>query len=269
MKRNRLFWDIETSPNIGLFWRSGYKQNVDYGNILFERQIMCICWKWEQEDEVGALDWRLGEKEMIESFMGVLNRADESVAHNGDKFDLPWIRGRCLYHGLPMFPTYKTLDTLKLVKGKNGFGLNSNRLDYIACFLGIGCKQETKYGMWKELTKAKFLPCTPEEKISANKTMNKMVEYCKNDVVLLQEIYERIKNYTKPTTHYGVLNGGDKTLCPECGSYRVVLNKTTTTALGTIRRNMMCNECRRYFTVSNKTYHDIVDKRRERRDEEG
>ena len=27
-KRRRLFFDIETSPNIGLFWEAGYKKNV-------------------------------------------------------------------------------------------------------------------------------------------------------------------------------------------------------------------------------------------------
>ena len=29
-KRRRLFFDIETSPNIGLFWEAGYKKNIDY-----------------------------------------------------------------------------------------------------------------------------------------------------------------------------------------------------------------------------------------------
>ena len=30
----RLFWDIETSPNVVLSWRIGYKINLDHDNIL-------------------------------------------------------------------------------------------------------------------------------------------------------------------------------------------------------------------------------------------
>ena len=33
-KRRRLFFDIETSPNIGLFWEAGYKKNIDVSNII-------------------------------------------------------------------------------------------------------------------------------------------------------------------------------------------------------------------------------------------
>ena len=38
----RLFFDIETSPNIGYFWRAGYKLNIGADNIIEERKIICI-----------------------------------------------------------------------------------------------------------------------------------------------------------------------------------------------------------------------------------
>ena len=43
----RLYLDIETSPNIGMFWESGYKKNISYDNIIKERAIICICYKWK------------------------------------------------------------------------------------------------------------------------------------------------------------------------------------------------------------------------------
>jgi hypothetical protein len=41
----RLFFDIETSPNIGYFWRAGYKLNIGHENIIEERKIICISYK--------------------------------------------------------------------------------------------------------------------------------------------------------------------------------------------------------------------------------
>ena len=50
--KGRLFFDIETSPNIGFFWQSGYKLQVPYTNIIKERAIICICYKWENDKKV-------------------------------------------------------------------------------------------------------------------------------------------------------------------------------------------------------------------------
>ncbi len=122
-KKKRLFFDIETSPNIGFFWQSGYKLNVPYTNIIKERAIICICYKWADEDKVYSLHWdkNQNDKSMLEKFMVVANEAHELVGHNGDRFDLPWIRTRCLFHGIPCFPNYTTLDTLKHARSKFRF----------------------------------------------------------------------------------------------------------------------------------------------------
>ena len=114
-KIKRLFFDIETSPNVGFFWQSGYKLNISTDSIIKERAIICICYKWENEDFSHYLTWdsNQDDKLMLEKFIQVANQADELVGHNGDKFDLAWIRTRCLYHNIPMFPTYVTIDTLK------------------------------------------------------------------------------------------------------------------------------------------------------------
>jgi DNA polymerase elongation subunit (family B) len=120
IKPKRLFFDIETSPNIGFFWQAGYKKNIDYDNIITERAIICICYKWEGEKEVYSLTWnkKQCDKIMLRTFIAVAEEADELVGHNGDKFDLAWIRTRCLFHGIEMFPKYTTLDTLKLSRSQ-------------------------------------------------------------------------------------------------------------------------------------------------------
>ena len=124
----RLFWDIETSPNIGLFWSSGWKISIPPENIIKERAVICICYKWEHESIVRSLEWDKGDDfGMLEAFGDVIERSDEMVAHNGDDFDLRWFNGRRLIHGMSPIPTPKTVDTLKIARRR--FYLNSNKLD--------------------------------------------------------------------------------------------------------------------------------------------
>src|SRR5690606_26848571 len=70
--------------------------------------------------------------------------------HNCDKYDMKFIASRALKHGIPMLAKYKTTDTLKLAR--KHFNLNSNKLDYIAQFLGIGAKLKHRgMEMWDDI----------------------------------------------------------------------------------------------------------------------
>jgi len=84
MTRKRLFFDIETSPNIVTSWRIGYNLNISHDNIVKERAIICVCWKWEGEDEVHLLTWdkKQDDKKLLEKFIKELNKADEIIGHN-------------------------------------------------------------------------------------------------------------------------------------------------------------------------------------------
>ena len=149
--RKRLFFDIETSPNIGLFWSPGYNLTISHDNIIHERSIICIGYKWEHERKVHCPTWdkNQSDKKLLEDFIKVMNEADEVIAHNGDKFDITWIRTRCLFHGIPMIPDYTSIDTLKVARGK--FRFNSSKLDYIAEFCGFGKKIKTDLDLCKRV----------------------------------------------------------------------------------------------------------------------
>lgn len=246
-KIKRLFFDIETSPNIGLFWTAGYKQTIGHDNIIKERAIICICYKWAGEKEVYSLTWdaKQNDKSMLEKFIIIANEADELVGHNGDKYDLAWVRTRCLYHNISLFPNYITTDTLKQARSK--FRFNSNKLDYIAKFLGLGEKIHTGFDLWKSIVLDKD-----------RDAMDKMVEYCKGDVELLEKIHDKLASHFPSKIHCG----DDKTTCPECGANHWSYTKSRTSALGTIRVQMQCKECNRYHTVSKRTYDNIVENRK-------
>ncbi len=48
-------------------------------------------------------------------------------------------------------------------------------------------------------------------------SLEKMVAYCQQDVVVLEKVFEKLNPYSKPKTNYAVLKGGEKYECPECG----------------------------------------------------
>lgn len=239
----RLFFDIETSPNICYSWRIGYNISIGFENIIDERKIICISYKWEGIDKIHTLTWdkNLCDRQMLIDFIAVANQADELIAHNGDRFDIKWIRTRCIYHRIPMFPNYRTLDTLK--KAKSGFNFNSNRLDYIAQYLGVGAKvKHSGFDMWKGVMKGD------------KEALKEMVNYCEGDIIVLEDVFLTMQNYIKPNTHNGVINNNFKYSCPTCGSEHPTLVKNNVTAMGTIKRLMSCNDCDYHYEISNSSY---------------
>lgn len=250
MEKNikRLFFDIETSPMIVYSWRTGYKLNIPTDNIIEDWKIICISYKWQNEDVVRNLTWDKNQcdKEMLEKFISIANEADEIIAHNGDRFDIKKIRTRCIYHRIPMFPKYRTLDTLK--KARSGFTFNSNRLDYIAKFLGVGAKLEHEgFNMW--------VKCLQGDK----KALKDMVKYCDMDIIVLEDVYLAMEHYIKPNTHAGVINGNMKYSCPSCGNDEdLTLLKNDVTEKGTISRVMECNTCGHNYNISNSSYKNFV-----------
>lgn len=241
-KLKRLFFDIEVSPNIGFFWTAGFKQNISPESIIEERKILCICYKWAGEDKVYSLKWDgNNDKEVLRSFILVANEADEIIGHNEDRFDIPWLRTRCLYYNIPAFPHYDTLDTLKSAKSK--FKFNSNKLDYIAQFLGVGQKVHVDYKLWVDIVLKK-----------SKKALSELVDYCKEDVRLVERVFDRMMPYLPAKVHHGVLAGNGKNSCPECGEHKLRYVKKRATAAGTLRYQMQCKNCKKYHTVSEKVY---------------
>ena len=146
-----------------------------------------------------------------------------------------------------MFPKYKSLDTLK--KARGGFNFPSNRLDEIGKYLGVGRKIENERGLWDKVWRQ-----------NDRKALKRMVDYCDQDVILLQDVYQVMNSYIYNNTNFTVLKGGEKYQCPECGSPHTKIVKATTTAAGTIKRLMECESCEKNFYVNNKAYIDWLKK---------
>jgi DNA polymerase elongation subunit (family B) len=250
IKRKRLFFDIETSPNIGFFWSSGYKVNIPFENILKERAIICIAYKWEYEDNPHCLVWdrNQNDEKMLREFIEIANDADEIIGHNVNEFDLPWIRTKCIKHNIPCFPQYTTIDTLK--QARSHFRFNSNKLDYIAQYLGLGEKISVGFDLWKKVVLS-----------NDDDSLKEMTTYCMNDVVILEKVYQKLSQYVPHTTHYGVMNTGDKVSCPECGSFDLNPHRYRYSKTGMVRIQLKCANCGRHHTVSKTAYDNALKKR--------
>jgi predicted RNA-binding Zn-ribbon protein involved in translation (DUF1610 family) len=185
---------------------------------------------------------------MLIEFGKVVEEADELVAHNGDKFDMKWFNTRHLFHKLEPIPESKTVDTCVIARRR--FYFNSNRLDYIAKYLGYDGKTKTDKSWWTNIL---FNHC--------RKSMRNMVRYCKKDVKLLEEVYNRLAPYHNPKSHVGVMTGGEKWSCPRCGSDDVIKSKTRTTAKGTVQHQMKCKSCGGYHSVSDTVHRQYLEEK--------
>lgn len=182
--KRKLFFDIEVSPNMVLSWGVGTKISISHDSIIQERAIICICWKWAGENKVNSLRWNNGDdRDMLRKFAAIADSADEIIAQNGDNFDIKWLRTRCLYHRIPISSKFNSIDTLKMARAN--FRFNANRLDYMGRFLGHGCKIHTEYDMWKKILLN-----------NDKQSMDLMVEYCKEDVNLLEKVYNSLQEYS-------------------------------------------------------------------------
>jgi DNA polymerase elongation subunit (family B) len=237
----RLFFDIETSPNLVFSWNVGRKISIDYDNIINERAIICVCWKWEGEDKVYSLNWDKGnDKKLVEKFSQVINSAQEVIGHNSIGFDEKWLRTRCLFHGVSLSPKFNSIDTLKL--SRKGFRFNSNRLDYIGKYLGLGKKEDTGgFSLWKAIVMN-----------NSREALAKMIHYCKNDVILLEKIFQALNPYVESKTSKGIALGGTKVDCPECGSKNIQYRGYSVTLGGSRKRRCQCQECGKYYQITEK-----------------
>lgn len=244
----RLFYDIETCQYEVRTFAIGYKRNIQFDDVIKVAKIICISYSWENENKVHSLSWDKNQcdKKLVSDFVKILNEADEIVAHNGDRFDLPWIRTRAAYHRIPMKANYRSLDTYKKIK--KHFRLPNNKLDTAVQYFGIGEKvrHEGKV-MWEKVLEGD------------KQALKDMIRYCEGDIVALEDLFIYIQNYIKHNTHAGTINGSLKASCPNCGSEDIGLLKTNFTAAGTIKREIECTPCGYVYEISNSAWRTFLE----------
>lgn len=229
-KARILIADIETSPNVGYFWRPGYNITLDHSNIVEERKIICISYKYLGDPKVHTLAWNKSrdDKQVVKKFSKVLNESDAVVFHNGDAFDIKWIKGRVLKHRLKPLTNIVSIDTLKL--SRSNFNLNSHRLDYLSKYLGAEGKMSTDFGLWKRVM------------AGDKKALDYMIKYCEKDVIELERVFTEILPYCdRLPVNIGILLGNTRDDCPIDGGQAIKYG-TKVTRVGRYQK-YQCKSC--------------------------
>ena len=231
-KTKILLFDIETSPLISYTWGL-WEQNVI--DVKQEWFIMSVAWKWlgEKTTHVEALpDLDLYKKDrtndlgLIIKLHELFDEADIIIGHNGDQFDIKKVQSRFLYHKMKPVSPFKTIDTLKIAR--KYFKFDSNKLNYLSKVLGIGQKVKTGgFDLW--------LDCLSGDK----KAWSLMKTYNKQDVVLLEKVYLKLRPWMTSGTKINI----NKYECQSCGSSKIQRRGPSVCGGGIIRQRLQCQEC--------------------------
>lgn len=198
-----LLIDIETAPHMAAVWGL-WGQNVGLNQLIKPGYTLCWAAKWHGEREVMFDSILSGHKTMVRRIHRLLSEADAVCHYNGTKFDIPTLNKEFLLQGLAPPAPSKQIDLLKTARSR--FRLASNKLDFVAQALGEGRKEQHKgFELWLE--------CMAKNR-EAWATMEK---YNKQDVVLLERVYDRLLPWIKGHPNLAI----DGHACPHCGGEKL------------------------------------------------
>lgn len=234
--------DIETAPIIASTFTLWPKNGIPAHAIIDDWWIVCASWKYLGQKKIHGVSV-LDDKErfradftddyhVLNKLHGVLMDADIIVGHNILKFDVPRINTRFIKHGLPPIPKKKFDDTYRMAKKE--FSFTSNRLDFIAEYLGCGTKLDTPTNMWSKVI------------TGDRKTIRDMLTYNKQDVRINEEVYLKLRPYMHGGTNLSIYVDdtelGATLKCPKCGSEHLQKRGHALLATGKYSR-YQCQTC--------------------------
>ena len=228
-----LLIDIETAPNLGWFWEMWETNPI---GIKTNWHLLSFSYKWLDEKKVktfalpdfpGYQKDKDDDKLLIKELWKLLDEADIVIAHNGDRFDIKKANARFIYHKLTPPTPYKTIDTLKVARNK--FKFDSNKLDSLGKYLGVGSKlPHTGAHLW--------FGCMAGD-MSSWKLMR---QYNEQDIHLLEAVYLKLRPWM---TNHPNINIYDEVqdACPHCGG-KVQKRGFGYTQLGSYQRYQCTNK---------------------------
>lgn len=234
-----ILWDIETALMPVYVFGLNHNDYIPFDNIKEEWFIICGSWMELGDRKAKSVDVTLDKKRfkknhkddyiVVKKLREVLVDADLIIAHFGDKFDLPKLNARLIYHGLEPLPPIKTLDTKK--ESARIAKFTSNKLDYLAQFFGLGKKIDTDSELWRQCTEGNI------------KAIKKMVYYNRIDVEILKKVYLKLRKYFRNNPE---LFTDGREVCPTCGSHNI--QKSGTRRTRTMRyQRYQCQNCGQWF----------------------
>jgi RNase P subunit RPR2 len=224
-----LLLDIETAPNVAHVWGI-WQQNVGINQLLASGYVLCWAAKWLGSGDV-FFDSVYQSKpvKMLKRIHKLIDEADVVVHYNGKSFDMPTLNKEFITLGMLPPSPYKQIDLC--VTAKHEFRFPSNKLEYIAKALGLGQKiKHEGHELW--------IGCMNGDK----DCWKRMEDYNRQDVVLLERLYEKMRPWVRSHPNFGVYTEAGTMVCPSCGSGKLQKRGFARTQVNKYVR-MQCMDC--------------------------
>jgi hypothetical protein len=202
-----------------------FDENISPDQLIDPGGLLCFCAHWVGSKEyIFMSEWDDGKHDMAIALHDLLDEADAVITYNGNRYDLPKIRGHLMLEGLKPFAPPTSIDLIKTVKS---LGFVMNRLAYIAPLLGVGEKMRHEgFQLWRSV-----LEGDP-------KAQKRMRKYCVQDVRVTARLYKHILPFISDHPHLG----DNKGACGGCGSDHVQLRGFRRTKYFKVQR-LQCVDC--------------------------
>ena len=240
-----LIYDIETAPARNFTW-SAYQTNII--DVDTDWYMLSFGYKWLGQKGghfVGLLDDpdffpdTTNDKYVAIRLASLFDRADITVAHNGDKFDVKKGNSRFVFNGYGPPSPHQDIDTLR--ESKRYFSEYKHTLADLGRLYTRERKLKTiGFELWRECMRG-----NPE-------MWAEMEKYNRQDVTTLERLYLKIRPWIgspgkKAHPNLGLWDLGNL-VCPKCGSRDVVRrgwHRTTVSEYPTIQ----CKSCKGYSRI--------------------
>jgi len=152
----------------------GVIKPTDGEPMVFRGDELNRKWKTKRSDDSAVV------KAIIEE----LGRWDLLAAHNGLKFDLPFLRTRAARWDLPPFSSPKLIDPVLIAR--RNLKMSYNGLERLADFLGCNTKTPVEGAKWMRASLD-----------GDTEAMDEIVAHCVQDVLMLEKIVQAVKGYCR------------------------------------------------------------------------
>jgi len=236
-RANVLLFDIETLYGVGRYWNV-WKTNINQWQIIKPSCMLSWSAKYLFDSEIigdimtseEALN--RDDKRITQNLWYLMENADIVIAHNGKAFDITKINTQFITHGFGPPSPYRVIDTCLVAR--KYFAFEHNTLDALAERLGIPGKTKTDNSLWVECDEGN------------PRSLGEMLEYNKNDVRVLEDVYVKLRPWIKDhpalSLFHDVSETDGKPMCRTCESTNMVVSGMYTTTVNAFD-SLRCLDC--------------------------
>ena len=203
--------DIETRPNEVYAW--GLRdQNVGLSQIIRPAGLlMFAAQRHGSQKLIVETEWD-GYENMVKRAWEIYDAADYVVTYNGARFDNSWLRAVWAESGLTPPSPWRDIDLYRTVRK---FNWPSRKLAFVGQQLGLDLKTDPGgFETWDHILRG-----TDEQKAKARA---RMVRYCKNDVRITTQLFDRLLPWIDGLNVPLITgDGATESCCTRCGSHDV------------------------------------------------